>query len=324
MKQSTVTPHPLDARYDTVFRHVAGIIDAARRVRPRSDVPFRGIHARCGSIRPNGGSLSRMQLIVRACQRLQKHRPTGALGVPAPFFVHDRGISPSRSHSSRLYHPPCGRRKRAAPKAFYVAWPIPHTLSAESDHEGKILHTPSAESSLADIASRFPLPWSAYVRLLSVKNPRAREFYEAEALRGGWSVRQLDRQINSQFYERTALSRDKAAMFAGAANAQRDDRVLPEQAKNPHVLEFLCLEDEYSESDLKKRFPTVWRRSSLNRTGILCFLGRKQPGKAEMNGASRIHNQFRAWRGERCATTRHCLISDLLHNKAHDTGSIET
>jgi predicted nuclease of restriction endonuclease-like (RecB) superfamily len=41
----------------------------------------------------------------------------------------------------------------------------------------------------------------------------ARAFYEAEALRGGWSVRQLDRQIGSQFYERTALSKNKAAML---------------------------------------------------------------------------------------------------------------
>jgi predicted nuclease of restriction endonuclease-like (RecB) superfamily len=41
------------------------------------------------------------------------------------------------------------------------------------------------------------------VRLLSVKHAEARRFYEAEALRGGWSVRQLDRQIGTQFYERT-------------------------------------------------------------------------------------------------------------------------
>lgn len=46
------------------------------------------------------------------------------------------------------------------------------------------------------MASRFPLPWSAYVRLLAVKNENARRYYETEALRGGWSVRQLDRQIN--------------------------------------------------------------------------------------------------------------------------------
>lgn len=60
--------------------------------------------------------------------------------------------------------------------------------------------TPSAELSPVDIARCFPLPWSAYVRLLGVKNELARKIYETEALRGGWSVRQLDRQINSQFY----------------------------------------------------------------------------------------------------------------------------
>ena len=67
--------------------------------------------------------------------------------------------------------------------------------------EEENLQTTSGESSLDSVAPHFfPFPWSAYVRLLSVKNTRVREFYETEALRGGWSVRQLDRQINSQFY----------------------------------------------------------------------------------------------------------------------------
>jgi len=50
---------------------------------------------------------------------------------------------------------------------------------------------------LAELAQAFPLPWSHYVRLLSVKNEHARAFYETEALRGGWTIRQLDRQIGS-------------------------------------------------------------------------------------------------------------------------------
>ena len=70
------------------------------------------------------------------------------------------------------------------------------TLSGEfEDHNGFSMTL--TESSLIYLASQFPLPWSAYVRLLSVKNSYAREFYEIEALRGGWSVRQLDRQISS-------------------------------------------------------------------------------------------------------------------------------
>jgi len=49
-----------------------------------------------------------------------------------------------------------------------------------------------------------------YIRLVSVKNLHARGCYETEAPRGGWSIRQLDRQIDSQAYESTALSKDKA------------------------------------------------------------------------------------------------------------------
>lgn len=90
------------------------------------------------------------------------------------------------------------------------------------------------------------------MRLLAVKNEHARRFYETEALRGGWSVRQLNRQIGSQSYERTALSRNKAAMLRKGAHPQPEDTVSPEdEIKDPYVLEFLGLKDEYSETDLE-------------------------------------------------------------------------
>ena len=60
-------------------------------------------------------------------------------------------------------------------------------------------------------------------------NPNARGFYEAEALRGGWSVRQLRRQIGSQFYERTALSKDKAGMLIRGRKARPEDAIMPEE-----------------------------------------------------------------------------------------------
>lgn len=153
-------------------------------------------------------------------------------------------------------------------RAFHLAWPvdqISQTLSAKSPVP-PIPQTPSGESSrvgtlqtvsgqspdLSALAQAFPLPWSAYVRLLSVKNPQARAFYETETLRCGWSVRQLDRQVNSQFYERIALSHNKAAMLEKAEMVELGDAITPEQAiKDPFVLEFLNLKDEYSESDLE-------------------------------------------------------------------------
>ena len=78
--------------------------------------------------------------------------------------------------------------------------------------------------------SPLPLTWSHYVRLLAARNELARKVYESEAIRGGWSIRQLDRQIDSFYYERTALSKNKAAMLAkgrkpspGDANPQPGD-----------------------------------------------------------------------------------------------------
>jgi len=68
------------------------------------------------------------------------------------------------------------------------------------------------------ILQQFPLPWSHYVRLLTIDDLNAREFYEQEAIRGGWSARQLDRQIGSQFYQRVLLSKNKAAMLEKAEN----------------------------------------------------------------------------------------------------------
>jgi len=127
------------------------------------------------------------------------------------------------------------------------------------------------------LAACFPLPWSAYVRLLSVKNEMARRFYETEALRGGWSVRQLDRQINAQFYERTALSRNKASMLQKGAKPLPEDTLLPEQEiKDPFVLEFLGLKDEYSESDLEEALIHSLETFLMELGSEFCFAGRQK------------------------------------------------
>lgn len=142
-------------------------------------------------------------------------------------------------------------------RCFFLTYPQPpisQTVSGKLGNESltKKSQTVSRKFDLSELAQAFTLPWSAYVRLLSVKDDHARQFYEAEALRGGWSVRQLDRQIGSQFYERTALSKDKAAMLVKGSVAKPEDAVTPNDAiKDPYVLEFLDLKDEYSESDLE-------------------------------------------------------------------------
>jgi len=131
--------------------------------------------------------------------------------------------------------------------------------------------------SISNVATAFPLPWSHYVRLLSVKSTSAREFYHTEALRGGWSVRQLDRQIASQFYERTALSRNKNAMLRKGAVARAGDSIsADEEVRDPLVLEFLGLKDEYSESDLEEALLRHLEIFLLELGGDFAFIGRQR------------------------------------------------
>ncbi len=105
---------------------------------------------------------------------------------------------------------------------------------------------------LEALCHAFLLSWSHYVRLLSVEQPEARKFYETESLRGGWSVRQLDRQVSTLFYERTALAKNKARLLTTGAKARPEDAVsVEEEIKSPYILEFLNLRDDYAESDLE-------------------------------------------------------------------------
>jgi predicted nuclease of restriction endonuclease-like (RecB) superfamily len=162
-------------------------------------------------------------------------------------------------------------------RAFYLAFPrklIGASLSLESPSQKRA--TPSLESERTSPAP-FPLPWSHYVRLLTVKNTLARDFYHSEALRGGWSVRQLDRQIGSQFYERTALSKNKASMLRKGAGARPADAVsTDEEVHDPLVLEFLGLKDEYSESDLEKALLRHLEAFLLELGGDFAFIGRQR------------------------------------------------
>ena len=165
-------------------------------------------------------------------------------------------------------------------RRFFLAWPakgIFQTPSENSLTPMLIKDIWVGSSSIPIPANQFPLPWSAYVRLLSVKSPEARTFYETEALRLGWSVRQLDRQVGSQFYERIALSQNKAAMLEKAKNSEPGDLVTPEEAiKDPFVLEFLDIKDEYSESDLEDALIQHLTDFLLELGDDFAFLGRQR------------------------------------------------
>jgi len=160
-------------------------------------------------------------------------------------------------------------------REFYLQWPYERSRQGDSRGsssmddpaflarvEKRVRGQDGPEAtveSLADLAARFPLPWSAYLRLLSVEDRSAREFYENQAIRGGWSVRQLDRQIISLLYDRTAPSGDATGVLTGGSPSRAEVEVAPEHTvKDPSVLAFLDLDGENSDSDERG-----WDRPSL-------------------------------------------------------------
>jgi predicted nuclease of restriction endonuclease-like (RecB) superfamily len=166
-------------------------------------------------------------------------------------------------------------------RGFYANWSIRQTLSAESSAgiDSLIANSISlpGQIDISSLAQQFPLPWSHYVSLLAVKNPHAKAFYETEAIRNGWSVRQLNRQINSLFYERTALSRNKAAMLTKGVKPKPEDTVTPEEEiKDPLVLEFLGLKDEYSESEMEEALIRHLESFLLELGSNFAFIGRQK------------------------------------------------
>ena len=95
------------------------------------------------------------------------------------------------------------------------------------------------------------LSWSHYKLLIRIEDKDKREFYLHECKNNLWSVRQLERQINSALFERLLLSNDKEKVLAVAkkeALPQNPDEII----KDPFVLEFLGLEKKpsYYEKDL--------------------------------------------------------------------------
>jgi predicted nuclease of restriction endonuclease-like (RecB) superfamily len=163
-------------------------------------------------------------------------------------------------------------------RLFYLTY-RGEIFRAEPGQSGRraIFQAEPGESELRQLAAGFPLPWTHYALLLGARSQEARDFYQAEALRGGWTSRQLKRQIGSQFYERTALSKNKAAVLARGERARPGDRVTPEEElKDPFVLEFLGLKDEYSESDLEDALIARLEHFLLELGGDFAFIGRQR------------------------------------------------
>jgi predicted nuclease of restriction endonuclease-like (RecB) superfamily len=102
---------------------------------------------------------------------------------------------------------------------------------------------------------RSELTWSHYRLLMRVEEPSRREFYLKESADSGWTARQLERQINSFFYERLlATQKENRAEIAGEVMKLEPKTDAEYILKDPYILEFLDLKEnaKYSESELEQ------------------------------------------------------------------------
>ncbi len=117
-------------------------------------------------------------------------------------------------------------------RQFYNAFPIRSTLWSE-------------------------LSWSHYKLIIRLKDEGARAWYMQESVKANWSVRALERQIGTHYYERLLSSRDKEPVVEEAQEKTKELQLTPKDIiKDPYVLEFLDLKDNKSfrESDLELGF----------------------------------------------------------------------
>ncbi|HAL56636.1 MAG TPA: DUF1016 domain-containing protein [Bacteroidetes bacterium] len=159
-------------------------------------------------------------------------------------------------------------------RRFYLAFPIFHTV-CEKSADGSINAVESAKGA----TPWHLLTWSHFKLLLRVEKPEARDYYAREAAEQNWSVRALERQINSLYYERLHMSRRKKAVIDEMQ--QKTAHLAPNPKdfiKDPYVLEFLGLKDnpDFRESDLEQAIIGKLQAFMLELGKGFAFVARQQ------------------------------------------------
>ncbi len=121
------------------------------------------------------------------------------------------------------------------------------------------------------------LSWSHHCLILRLDEKMARDFYLTETEKERWSVRELDRQINSMLFERIALSKDKNKVIELSKFGQVIEKA-QDLVKDPYVLEFLGLGESpsYSETDLEEKLIANLKQFLLELGKGFTFVARQQ------------------------------------------------
>ena len=128
-------------------------------------------------------------------------------------------------------------------------------------------------------ALRHLLNWTHYRELLKVKEDAAMKFYLDECVACGWSTRQLQRQINTLYYERLLASRDKTPVIAEANSRKAEETVSAKEIiRDPYILEFLGIPqgEHFLESNLEQMLITRLQHFLLELGRGFTFVARQK------------------------------------------------
>ncbi|MEC3877017.1 DUF1016 N-terminal domain-containing protein [Chryseobacterium salviniae] len=125
-------------------------------------------------------------------------------------------------------------------KNFYIIY----SLQIQQKLSVKLQIADNHENIASNLQSiNFNLSWSHYLKLMRIKDPNERKFYEIESYKNNWSLRELQRQYDSALYTRLSLSKNKEEILHLAEKGQVVQKP-KDLIKDPYVLEFLGVSEK--------------------------------------------------------------------------------
>jgi predicted nuclease of restriction endonuclease-like (RecB) superfamily len=198
----------------------------------------------------------------------------------------DRLLASLSSELKKLNVSACGKRQLYQYLRFYQTYPqIVRSLSAQLHGialEGisvlqEKVRSSAAQTETGSLKLIESFSYSHIEQLVAIDDETKRSFYEIECIRGRWSVRELKRQINSLYYERSGLSKDKKKL---AEMAQKNVECAEPRfaVRDPYIFEFLGLKprEVMSESHLEDQLLDKLEEFLLELGNGFCFEARQK------------------------------------------------
>jgi predicted nuclease of restriction endonuclease-like (RecB) superfamily len=184
-------------------------------------------------------------------------------------LLKDRGLKGFSITNLKLFrqfyqtYPEIGQSLPDQLKLSEISQSLPDQLEISQDRTGSLVLINN-------------LSFTHIIELLKINTSSKRSFYELEAIKNSWSVRDLARAINSMLYERLGLSSNKVSVLNKFQKGNNNEAI--PMVKNPYILEFLGIEEkvEYSESDLEQAIINHLQKFLMELGHGICFEARQK------------------------------------------------